>query len=80
MSPREVKRSSRMFKTTGDAEQALGELASAGIGRWEDASPIAKGGRPTRRLRLIDSVAVDETPLNRPDARPAQGRHPGLRP
>ncbi len=59
---REVMRSSRMFGTADDADLALGELASMGIGLWESVPPTAKGGRPTRRLRLTDTVDVDETP------------------
>lgn len=60
--PRELMRSSRIFKTATEAEVALDELAKVGLGRWEDALTTAKGGRPTRRLTLVDDVDVDKTP------------------
>ena len=64
VTPRQVMRTSRMFRTTDGAEEALDELASAGIGRWECVPTTANGGRPTRQLRLVDAVDVDKTPTN----------------
>ncbi|KKM14902.1 hypothetical protein LCGC14_1701420, partial [marine sediment metagenome] len=59
---RELTRASRQFQPAAKAEAALEELAQTGLGQWEDLSTSGQGGRPTRRLRLVDGVDVDETP------------------
>ncbi len=62
---RNLIRSSRMFLKTADAEAAIDKLVAAGFGRWEEASPNPKGGRPSKRFILTykaaDSVDVDDT-------------------
>ncbi len=55
-------RSSRQYPTAEDAERALDDLAGAGFGRLESVQAGPKGGRPTKRFRLADTVDVDETP------------------
>jgi len=62
--PRDLMRSCRQYLTSVDAEAALAELAEAGLGRWEDVPTTGKGGRPTRRLTLVDGVDVDRTPVD----------------
>ena len=64
MTVRELMRSSRLFKTSLEAESALIDLAKAGIGRWENSPTTDKGGQPTRRFVLVDDVDVDRTPLD----------------
>lgn len=44
------------------AERDLSALVEAGIGRWEPDIHGPKGGRPTRRFRLVSTVTVTETP------------------
>ena len=61
---RELMRSSRAYPTSEMAEQALNGLVQARLGRWEDTTPTAQGGRPTRRFILADTVDVDTTPEN----------------
>jgi Protein of unknown function (DUF3987) len=60
----ELRRRSRRFASSEDAEAALNELASRGIGRWDRTSSTAQGGRPTRRFRLANAVSVSDTPFN----------------
>jgi hypothetical protein len=47
-----------------EAESALDDLAKAGIGGWKDSGTTARGGRPTRRLVLVETADVDTTPGN----------------
>jgi len=54
---REVQQGHRRFKTADDAETALNELATAGIGRWEP-SPAGQRGQPTRRFVLSSTSTV----------------------
>lgn len=61
---RDLMRSSQKYRTAAEAESALDDLAKAGIGRWEDSGTTARGGRPTRRLTLVDTTDVDTTPSN----------------
>lgn len=49
---RELQQTSRLFKTAREAEIALEALANAGVGRWEQQGPSARGGRPTRIFHL----------------------------
>ncbi len=37
----------RRYRSSADAEGALESLATAGLGRWEEAPPKPKGGRPS---------------------------------
>ena len=61
---RELAKGNRAYRgDTEKADQALSDLASAGLGVWEEVAGGARGGRPTRRLRLVTSVNVTETPL-----------------
>jgi len=59
---RDLMRSSRSYPTSELAELALDGLVKAGAGRWQDAGPTAKGGRPTRRFVLAGAADVDRTP------------------
>ena len=61
---RELMRCCRLYKTADDAESALEELARTGLGRWEDMPAGPRGGRPARRLILVDAADVDTTPPN----------------
>jgi hypothetical protein len=45
------------------AEAALNGLAKAGRGKWEPVPTTAKGGRPTRKIRLLPSSTSTEPPL-----------------
>ena len=54
---REVQQGHRQFRTADDAETALNELATAGIGRWEP-SPAGKRGQRTRRFVLSSTSTV----------------------
>ncbi len=64
MTARELMRSSRRFAKAADAEAALNELATEGIGRWEQTPPGPRGGKPSKRFVLADNV--DDTPSLRP--------------
>ncbi len=64
---RELQQASRLFRTAGEAEIALDDLAQAGAGRWEQQGPGAGGGRPTRIFRL-NSPAASQPARNRPPA------------
>lgn len=55
MTPREVCRSSKMFKTAAEAESALADLVEAGFGQWEQAPPGRQGGRPSKRFVLASA-------------------------
>jgi hypothetical protein len=49
---RELSRSSRLYSSAAEWEQALGELAEAGVGRWESPKPGRGGGHPVKVFRL----------------------------
>lgn len=57
---RQMVRSSRRWKDTQTAEEALMKLESEGFGRfvWENGGP--EGGRPSKVFRLCDAPGVDE--------------------
>ncbi len=58
---KELQRSNqRKYPSSADADAALGALAEAGIGRWEERPAGPQGGRPTRVFILC--VTYDETP------------------
>jgi hypothetical protein len=61
---REVQQGCRWLKEPGAAETALGELAKAGRGTWQDVPTTAKGGRPARAFVLSTLSSVYETPVN----------------
>jgi Protein of unknown function (DUF3987)/Primase C terminal 2 (PriCT-2) len=61
---RELMRCSRRYPTSEDADAALEALAKTGAGYWEHERQGPEGGRPLRRLRLIDAVDADTTPQN----------------
>jgi hypothetical protein len=62
---RDVTHGIRAYRNDPDtAEHALSELVKAGIGRWEGDDHGPKGGRPTRRFRLVSTVTVTETQGN----------------
>jgi len=60
----DLRRRSRHFADSDEAEQFLDELDKAGVGAWEPIETTDEGGRPTRRFRLSGSVSVTETPEN----------------
>ena len=70
----DLPRCSRAYPTADLAEQALNGLVQAGLGRWEDVGPTARGGRPTRQFVLTESVDVAETPktLEKPEVSSAE--------
>jgi hypothetical protein len=47
------------------AEQALNALEKAGRGKWEPVPTGTQGGRPTRKLRLLQASASAEPPDSR---------------
>ena len=62
---RDVTHGVRAYRNDPDtAEHALSELVEAGIGRWEADDHGPRGGRPTRRFRLVSAVTVTETKGN----------------
>jgi hypothetical protein len=67
---RELQQASRLFRRTGDAEAALTALAEAGLGRWEERGPGARGGRPTRIFHLNTPAPADTTPPNEAPTKP----------
>jgi hypothetical protein len=60
VAPRDLMRSSRRFKTAGESEAALDDLAAAGAGAWESSPPGPAGGRPGRVFRLRKPEAADD--------------------
>jgi len=62
------------FDAAEDAEAALAEMVADGLGEWVPVPSGARGGRPTRRFRLLPGVSADadpaanETPENAPHA------------
>ena len=64
VTPRDLMRSSRLYPTAADAEEALQELADVGFGRWELDNHDGGRGRPVRRFILTDTVDVDTNGLN----------------
>lgn len=65
VTPRQVQQGWRRYKAdVADAERALIELAAAGKGHWLHVPPGDRGGRPTRKFRLLLPSTVYETPLN----------------
>lgn len=82
---RDLARGPRRYREPGSATQALEDLVTAGVGRWEDQEPGPRGGRPGRVFVLGDtgdgdttgSVATgDETP----ERRMRTGRRPATEP
>jgi hypothetical protein len=70
---RDVTHGIRAYRNDPDtAEHALSALVEAGIGRWESDDHGPKGGRPTRRFRLVSTVTVTETKGN-PEADAGSG-------
>jgi hypothetical protein len=59
---REVQMGCRWLREPGAAEAALEELVKAGLGGWQDPSPTAKGGRPTRAFALCQHVNMSTKP------------------
>jgi len=74
---REIQRTSWRHRTAGEAEAALDDLVKAGVGRWEQQGPNARGGRPTRIFRLNAPAALTKPPaaLTKP---PAAGPETGF--
>jgi hypothetical protein len=60
----DLRRRSRHFADSDDADQFLDELVKAGIGTWEPIRTTDDGGRPTRQFQLSTLVSVTETPEN----------------
>jgi hypothetical protein len=67
VTPRDLQMGDRRYRDSAEAaEQALGELVEAGVGRWMEAGPTDRGGRPPRSFQLVNAVNVNETP-RKPD-------------
>jgi hypothetical protein len=58
----DLRRRTRRFATSDEADRFLNELVRESLGRWNDSTPRPVGGRPTRVFKLRDSVSVSETP------------------
>ncbi|MCC7085286.1 MAG: DUF3987 domain-containing protein [Pirellulales bacterium] len=58
----DLRRRSRRFPTSEDAEAMLKRLADSGYGRWEHTN-TSSCGRPTRYF-VVSDVSVSETPEN----------------
>ena len=54
ITPRELQRSSRSYKTAKMATAALQDLVDGGLARWTLVGAGRRGGRPSRSLELID--------------------------
>lgn len=61
---RDLMRSGPCLKTAEDAQAALNDLASVGLGCWESPAPTSKGGHPVKRFRLTDGTDTDTTLAN----------------
>ncbi len=61
ITPNDLRRRSRKYTTSDEAEAALKGLVDAGVGQWH--SPET-GGRPARYFRLVSPVSVSGTPSN----------------
>jgi hypothetical protein len=59
---RELMRSSSRLTTAAAAQAALEVLVKAGLGRWEDQTTGAAGGRPTSKFILVEEKAVRTEP------------------
>jgi len=57
----DLRRRSRQFRTSEEAERVLDDLVRSGAGVWDTPEHGDAGGRPTRVFRLSDSVSVSET-------------------
>jgi hypothetical protein len=62
VSVRDVQNGRRRIKSSDEAEAALNDLVKAGHGRWRDIPAGPRGGPPTRRFELHESVSVYTTP------------------
>ena len=63
-SVRDVQIGRRRIKSSEEAEAALNDLVKHGHGHWRDIPAGSRGGPPTRRFELHDSVNVYTTPVN----------------
>jgi hypothetical protein len=61
ITPRDLRRATRQFHSTEEAEAALEDMVKAGLGKWGQLLPTKYGGRPTRVFQIVDSVDIDET-------------------
>jgi hypothetical protein len=61
ITPNDLRRRNRSFRTSEEAEAALQRLVDAGTGRWESTEANPTGGRPTRYFVLSNTVSVSET-------------------
>ena len=59
---RQVQQGIRRFKTSEEAEAALQELVTAGVGNWEEVPTTENGGRPTRVFQASGASTVYKTP------------------
>lgn len=60
---RDVTHGLRRFRgKQGEAEEALNGLVAAGFGVWETPSANQKGGRPTRRFRIVEGCHCHQNP------------------
>ncbi len=71
---RETQQGNRRFKTSTDAEVALGELAEAGLGKWKTIPPTDKGGRAVARFTLSGPQAVYTSTVYTTPLKPEENR------
>ena len=60
----DLRKRSRHFADSDDAERLLDELVKAGVGTWGPLGTTDAGGRPSRQFLLSGGVSVSETPGN----------------
>lgn len=58
----------RSHRTAKDAEAELAALVEAGLGRFKTASPAPKGGAPSKRFMLTDTIDTDNTLRGGPES------------
>jgi hypothetical protein len=61
ITPNDLRRRSRGFATSEEAEEFLDGLVREELGKWENVAPGNAGGRPTRVFRMLEAVSVSET-------------------
>src|SRR5262249_7836676 len=49
------------YRTPEDAEQVLQGLVDTGLAQWVEKPASAKGGRPSRGIRLSTALTIDKT-------------------
>lgn len=58
---RDLQLRSRIYEDSQDAENALDDLVSRGMGKWDFPQPGPKGGRPSKRFIVAELLDVNNT-------------------